>query len=519
MMAGPPGLNDCEEEFHRLVGEVVELLPAGVPERPRPAWDEAAILCARTLGRWGGNLGRAALLAQIRSELEAPDGRGARPGDAKALAGRAWVDVRLETIDSIPGAEVPLLLACAHPVDDAGGRAGPSLEIALPERLCRLAGVAGLSALIEPGRVLRVSQPRAPLDAALLAPLGAPQPPQLLPSELSVPILDGRSEEDDLLAMCAVSHGLAEVDAAAFARGARFTLLCRVGAVELSPALAALASELQPGGAPAWAVGARAPPEVAASEVHWARLGLAEGAGAPSGHVELLLLGAHARLALCAGAGRLLLLHEPYVQSGAAHSTERAVLRYGAATVVALVAEVAPSNAAGANGAGGLGTREGARRADAGANAVLLGGCLAPAALSGRAEPSGRAEASAGGRVRATLLLAAAAPPRAVRVCAPARACAQLELPPRLPLRAEQGGPAAAAAGSARSWCALASVVDAGAGEAPEFAGLPWAARACACAECDAEAGATGCGAEACDRQPCVCAAELFVFSLAGTHA
>lgn len=571
-------------DFRELVAQLVEV-PPGDRDADAPAWDDVALLCARTLNRWGGRLGRAALLAQLRSDL----GDGCvRGGGAVPMGELLSIDVRIEATEVVPGAEPPLILATVHRVDGAGTRAGPTVEMALPERLCRLAGAPGMSALVEPGRVLRVRQPTAPVDAALVLQPGAPPLPDLLPSEVTLPLLNGYVDEDDMLAACAVSHSLAEVDVGAFNSGAQFTLLCRVGAVELSPALAEGAARRLERWRPKQGEGRggghktpKPPPEVPLSEAHWARLLLTEGPDAPRSCVELLLLGSQAQLALCVDAprcaaaghtdapiaephflnaqagnadcdpghararesegttpGSLLLIHQPYVQSGLAHSGERAVLRYGEATVVALVACAPPACApsacaasaakmgapgARAGGAGGdVCELEGGRRGAEGAGqVVLLGSCVPPPGLSPppglfvppAADGSHPASASvgwpavttAGGRVRVTLRLARAggphgcAPPEAeeadaccVQVCAPAHACAQLLLPPPL-----LGAAAGAAAGGARvSWCALARAraplgrvvqgsMAGGAFSAQEISAL---GLACMCSECAAEA-------------------------------
>ncbi|KAG8465203.1 hypothetical protein KFE25_012566 [Diacronema lutheri] len=493
------------------------------------AWDDAMLLCARTLTQWGGRLGRAALLAQAQAELAAL--ARVRVRDAKAASeGRMYVEMRIEAVEFVPGAAIPLVLAMAHPVDGTGARAGRAIEIALPERLCALASVAGMAALVAPGRVLRIAGAIVPFDAALAAPVGAPPLPQLLPSEVTLPLLDGSSEDDDLLAICAVTHALGEVDADAFARGTRFTLLCRVHSIEMSSALAAEACALV-SRAVAPSADARPPPEVPLSEARWARILLAERTDSPPSGVELLLVGAHALLALClAPAGQPsdgfpLLLHEPYVQSGNAAAAERVVLRYGQATVVALVVGAAPP-APHALGAAAppvdAGARERAHGRDGGDGGAAPTRALVT--LFGSCEcADGGVERTAGGRVRVTLRLLRTAGTnhdgvgQLVRVCAPAHGCAELRLPPAL--FAPQGAFTPEGDG-ARSWCALA-VVHAPAARRvggidlcpSELATLSCA---CVCGECQAEAQGQaqgGCGVDARALRAAVSAVELHVLS------
>ncbi|KAJ1616095.1 hypothetical protein T492DRAFT_1108852 [Pavlovales sp. CCMP2436] len=390
---------------------------------PGPTWDDAALLCARTINNWGGRLGRAALLAQLQGE----DRERAGASSGRGAEAPFTIDVRIEAIEIVPGggSEHPLVLATVRQVDTHPTSA--PIEMALPERLCALSNQLGMSALVAPGRLLRVDGALALAGGGALTMAACAGALQWLSSEVATPLLDATSEHDDMLSSCSVSHTLSEVNADAFAQGTRFTLLCRIKAVEVSTAMRT-----------GWArSGGAAPPEANSGERLWARVFLSDGSEAADSTFELLLLGSHTQLVNCIPTvGENLLLIHPFVQSGGAG---RVVLRYGQATVLAPIER-------------GLG-REARCPGDGAVEVVAVlegGGARRERAVLGTlVEPAGASslKPTRGGRVRALVRQrrAAIAAPLAeiqtepqgaalVRLCAPAEAFAQLWTP------AESGG-------------------------------------------------------------------------------
>jgi hypothetical protein len=498
-------------------------------------------MCARVLARWGGQLGRGALLAQVQLELNGGDrsrvGGPLAGGSAleRALDGgprepnavHCPFDLLIVSTELVAGPGVPLVLATVREAD-RDERAAATAVLALPERLCALARSPGLSTLVAAGRTLRLAGPLVSFGRGVV---------EIAPPSACLPVLSGSDEQDDLFAMCSVTHALGEIDRAALERGLVCTLLCRISDLELSPALARALGE--PPGSPACAPLASAPPvHVPSDEPLWARVLLADAAEtagvSPGACAELLLVGAEAFAAGClaprpaalarglrgASAGALVLLHNPFVQRphGAAGG-EGMLLRLGSGTLIAPIDEAAAAEPAAAapppRAAAAAVSRPSAERSRA-----LLGACVpaGPAGLDWQCP-------TAGGRVRCTLELRmsqhvvlglvqplserASAAQRDTatahaRVCAPAKAFARLRVP-RARIDAVEP--------SATGWCVLAVVqlphaecggADSSAGPCVTAAQLN-GAPSCQCAECEVERALGG--------PSSIRAEELFLFA------